>query len=97
MYEDMHNSTHAYLAAYRIELSEALRHEHHLMMADTAYGWCLQVKGGEFWFEVLSGVFMILSHLTIWYFCPERHIDLDEQLPPMFSAQREAESQWKSH
>lgn len=52
-----------------------------LGLYDTASGIDLMVKKLEFWGETLSGLLMIASHLAIWYFCPERLIDLDEQMP----------------
>merc|ERR1712232_1230611 len=30
--------------------------------------------------EVLCGLFLIFSHLVIWYYSEERHYDLDEEL-----------------
>mmetsp|Transcript_7614 Transcript_7614/g.19423 ORF Transcript_7614/g.19423 Transcript_7614/m.19423 type:complete len:390 (-) Transcript_7614:141-1310(-) len=30
--------------------------------------------------EVICGVFLIVSHLVIWYYCEERHYDLPEEL-----------------
>merc|ERR1711953_396098 len=50
-------------------------------LLNTASGVALAMKHIEYWGEVLAGMFMILSHLAIWYFCEERHIDLAEQLP----------------
>jgi len=51
------------------------------LLKQTASGPMMYFKLAEYWFEVLSGLFMLYSHLVIWWYCPERHIDLDEELP----------------
>lgn len=48
---------------------------------DTATGSALFFKKMEFWGEVGAGLFMIVSHWVIWYFCEERWIDLNEKMP----------------
>merc|ERR550532_7336 len=78
------------LKQLEVQAAEAMRLNRKLLY-DTAHGGCYVVKAGEFWFEVLSGVFMILSLLTIWFFCPERRIDFEESLPAM--SKRELRSQ----
>mmetsp|Transcript_13990 Transcript_13990/g.40813 ORF Transcript_13990/g.40813 Transcript_13990/m.40813 type:complete len:359 (-) Transcript_13990:59-1135(-) len=50
-------------------------------LEQTASGLVLFFKLGEYWFEVFSGLFMLASHLAIWWFCPERFTDLEEKLP----------------
>lgn len=50
------------------------------MLLSTASGAFMVIKLCEYWFEVGSGLFMLASHLTIWYYCPERYIDLPEDL-----------------
>lgn len=60
------------------------------MLVDTASGAVRFVKAGEYFAEVLAGLFMIASHLCIWWYCPERHLDLAEELPDpgrIYSAQ----------
>lgn len=52
---------------------------------DTASGWYLKCKYIGFWSEVFSGFCMICGLLTIWCYCPERHLDLFEQLPGDYS------------
>lgn len=56
-----------------------VNHQH--LLKQTASGTFVFLKLGQYWFEVLSGLFMLYSHLVIWWYCPERHIDLDEELP----------------
>jgi len=51
------------------------------LLKTTASGPLMLFKLCEYWFEVLAGLFMLYSHLVIWWYCPERHIDLDEELP----------------
>lgn len=52
------------------------------LLLETASGTYLNLKLCAFWFEVLSGLGMLGSHLTIWYFCQERIEDEDlESLP----------------
>jgi len=65
---------------YYVEDSIAAAHGVKLLK-HTASGIMMYFKLGEYWFEVLSGLFMLYSHLVIWWYCPERHIDLDEELP----------------
>lgn len=48
---------------------------------NTAHGLMLHLKEACYWFEVLSGLFMISGHLAIWYYCPERQLDLARSLP----------------
>eukprot|EP00929_Paragymnodinium_shiwhaense_P118669 TRINITY_DN90581_c0_g1_i1.p1 TRINITY_DN90581_c0_g1~~TRINITY_DN90581_c0_g1_i1.p1 ORF type:complete len:356 (+),score=67.63 TRINITY_DN90581_c0_g1_i1:71-1138(+) len=48
---------------------------------NTASGAMLHLKEATYWFEVLSGLLMICSHLTIWYYCPERQLALAASLP----------------
>merc|ERR1719401_326584 len=52
-----------------------------LGLSNTASGMDLFMKKLEFWGEVFAGLFMIASHWVIWYYCPERQLDLDEQMP----------------
>jgi len=65
---------------YYVEDSIAAAHGTKLLK-QTASGTLMYFKLGEYWFEVLAGLFMLYSHLVIWWYCPERHIDLDEELP----------------
>jgi len=51
------------------------------LIKQTASGTFLFFKLGEYWCEVFAGLTMLYSHLVIWWYCPERHIDLDEELP----------------
>merc|ERR1712129_149095 len=48
---------------------------------DTAHGATLTLKKMEFWSETLSGVFIIASHLLIWWFCEERQFIVDALVP----------------
>eukprot|EP00931_Biecheleriopsis_adriatica_P038284 TRINITY_DN21941_c0_g1_i2.p1 TRINITY_DN21941_c0_g1~~TRINITY_DN21941_c0_g1_i2.p1 ORF type:complete len:404 (+),score=72.00 TRINITY_DN21941_c0_g1_i2:88-1299(+) len=65
-----------------VQISQAM-HDHQLLLLDTAHGWCLQLKFMEYWFEVLAGIFMVASHLAVWWFCPERKLNLPETLPSL--------------
>jgi len=60
---------------------EIAKADHVHLLKQTASGTFMFFKLGQYWFEVLSGLFMLYSHLVIWWYCPERHIDLDEELP----------------
>jgi len=73
------NPSTIYLAT---EASEAMR-LNHKMLYNTASKGCLTVKALEFWFEVFAGFFMICNMLAIWYFCPERQLDLPDKLPDL--------------
>eukprot|EP00928_Gymnodinium_smaydae_P026092 TRINITY_DN2058_c0_g1_i2.p1 TRINITY_DN2058_c0_g1~~TRINITY_DN2058_c0_g1_i2.p1 ORF type:complete len:678 (-),score=68.43 TRINITY_DN2058_c0_g1_i2:33-2018(-) len=88
---DLAANTGTFLHAYAVEMTVAMRASH-VLLVNTAFGTCKLVKAMEFWFEVSAGIFMILSHLTIWYYCLERHIDLENYLPPMTLAEREHDS-----
>lgn len=43
-------------------------------VSNTASGWYFWFKVGAYSGECVAGVFLILSHLTIWYYCEERHV-----------------------
>lgn len=51
------------------------------LLKQTASGTYLIFKLGEYWFEVLSGLFMLASHLVIWYYCPERYLNISDAMP----------------
>lgn len=51
------------------------------LLLHTATGFYRVLKLSEYWFEVFSGLFMLASHLAVWFYCPERFIDLNESLP----------------
>jgi len=51
------------------------------VLVNTASGAILGVKLAEYWTEVFAGIFMILGHLTIWFYAPERKFDLLEDIP----------------
>lgn len=52
-------------------------------LTDTATGVFLLLKIASYAAEVICGINLIMSHLTIWYFCDERHIDLEDELTEM--------------
>lgn len=70
----------------------------HKVLKNTASGSMLFIKQAEYWFEVASGLFMIASHLTIWWYCPERRLDVAEQLPGLWTQGDEEykENTWHS-
>lgn len=41
---------------------------------NTAKDWYLVYKFCAYWSECLAGVCLIYSHITIWYYCEERHL-----------------------
>jgi hypothetical protein len=43
--------------------------------ASGAYFWC---KVGAYMGECVAGMFLIISHFTIWYYCEERRVDYCE-------------------
>lgn len=81
----LHSNQHR---AYQI--SAAIDHGERLLY-DTASGWCLQAKRAELFSEILAGLLLLSSHFAIWWFCPERFIDLHERLPGL--SKREMRSQ----
>jgi len=42
---------------------------------NTAYGWPLFFKMASYLSECVAGVALLLSHITIWYYCEERKAD----------------------
>ena len=36
-------------------------------------------KALKFWGEVVAGLFVLFTHLAIWYFCPERRAESQNQ------------------
>lgn len=64
----------------RIEDEIAAAHGKKLLLS-TATGFDKILKLSEYWFEVFAGLFMLASHLAIWFYCPERFVDLAESLP----------------
>eukprot|EP00443_Scrippsiella_acuminata_P022641 CAMPEP_0115266066 /NCGR_PEP_ID=MMETSP0270-20121206/51273_1 /TAXON_ID=71861 /ORGANISM="Scrippsiella trochoidea, Strain CCMP3099" /LENGTH=438 /DNA_ID=CAMNT_0002682145 /DNA_START=85 /DNA_END=1401 /DNA_ORIENTATION=+ len=51
------------------------------LLYDSASGLYLTFKFLAYWCEVSAGLFMIAGLFTIWYYCPERHLDLFDELP----------------
>jgi len=54
-------------------------------LEDTASGLILALKITSYASEVFCGLFLIASFLTIWFFCHERHADLNEELGSVVS------------
>eukprot|EP00927_Polykrikos_kofoidii_P063329 TRINITY_DN58133_c0_g1_i1.p1 TRINITY_DN58133_c0_g1~~TRINITY_DN58133_c0_g1_i1.p1 ORF type:complete len:344 (-),score=39.91 TRINITY_DN58133_c0_g1_i1:99-1130(-) len=54
---------------------------HATLLANTATGYVLFLKQVNYWCEVFAGLAMLFSHLVILYYCQERKLDLDEDLP----------------
>jgi len=65
----------------QVVINEIAQFNHKKMLVQTASGAFLGAKLGSYWFEVFSGLFMLASHMAIWFYCPERHVDLCERLP----------------
>lgn len=53
----------------------------HGELVNSASGVILHIKIAEYWCEVFAGLFMIAGHLAIWYYSPERSLDLLEAIP----------------
>lgn len=51
------------------------------LLFDTAAGTILFLKYLRYWCEVAAGFSMIFGLITIWYFCPERRLELGNELP----------------
>jgi len=52
-------------------------------LTNTASGFVLCIKVISYLSEVLCGVSLIASHMTIWYYSSERHIDLEDEIVEM--------------
>jgi hypothetical protein len=50
------------------------------MLYDTASGWVLVTKMINFSGETLAGIFMLVSHVTIWYYADERQFDCPDDM-----------------
>jgi len=50
-------------------------------LVNSASGVILVIKILEYWCEVFAGLFMIAGHIAIWYYSPERSLDLLESIP----------------
>merc|ERR1740121_1102154 len=50
------------------------------VLVDTAHTGVQLLKIFSYASEVICGLFLIASHMVIWYFCEERHYDLPEEL-----------------
>lgn len=51
------------------------------LLFDTASGTIMFLKYLRYWCEVAAGFSMIFGLITIWYFCPERRLELGNELP----------------
>mmetsp|Transcript_58452 Transcript_58452/g.187726 ORF Transcript_58452/g.187726 Transcript_58452/m.187726 type:complete len:343 (-) Transcript_58452:99-1127(-) len=51
-----------------------------MRLVDTASGWMLVLKVACYVSEVMCGLLLIASHLVIWGFCSERHVNLRDEL-----------------
>lgn len=49
------------------------------MLLNTANGTVLTITMMAYWGEAWSGIFMICGLIAIWFYCPERKIDLSER------------------
>mmetsp|Transcript_66670 Transcript_66670/g.168936 ORF Transcript_66670/g.168936 Transcript_66670/m.168936 type:complete len:358 (+) Transcript_66670:69-1142(+) len=56
-----------------------------IQLVDTAHWRVKLLKISSYGSEVICGIFLILSHLVIWYHCEERHYDLPEELDSLCS------------
>lgn len=65
-----------------VQISQAIQ-EKQMLLYNTASGRCLMLKKMEYWFEVLAGLFMVASHLAVWWFCPERDLAPQSRLPTL--------------
>jgi len=54
-----------------------------VLLEDTASQWVLVFKIASYLCEVICGLLLIISHIAIWYYCQERHVDLIEGLPEL--------------
>jgi len=52
-----------------------------VQLVDTASGLTLMFKVGSYAGEVIAGLFLIASHLSIWYHCHERKVNLADSIP----------------
>lgn len=60
-------------ASCQVALDVLTRSYGNHVLIDSAHGAALTLKKIAFWSETGAGVFIVVSHLLIWYFCEERH------------------------
>lgn len=72
------NATHHY-GAWVLEVQAYAQRQE--LLLNTATGWFLTLKEANYWMEVFAGLSLLTSHLVIWYFCPERNVELGVELP----------------
>jgi len=63
------------------------------LLLNTASGWYLVLKMATYWLEVCAGLFLLTSHLVIWYFCPERNVELGCELPDIQNQYRNMDTE----
>merc|ERR1740130_487865 len=64
---------------------------------NTAHGGMLLIKMGSYAFECAAGIFLILSHMSIWYFCEERQVLWGESALEMVFDEQAAELAGTGH
>jgi hypothetical protein len=53
-------------------VAEKALEDHRMLLDDTAKGSILNIKIAQLTLQISACIFLILSHLAVWYFCPER-------------------------
>ncbi|CAE8681704.1 unnamed protein product [Polarella glacialis] len=70
--------------------NELARESGTTMLYDTASGRYLALKYVSYWCEVFAGFSMIAGLATIWFYAPERKIQLSDELPGVYSEDEES-------
>lgn len=60
-------------------------------VSNTATGMYFYYKVAAYTGECVAGVFLILSHLTVWWYCEERHVQYGDSVLEMVYNQRTEE------
>merc|ERR1719240_2153420 len=70
-----------------------MRLEQHRVLYNTASGMALALKVGQFVLQVYACIFLSLSMLAVWYFCPERIYEPPPAPPEMIEPPPPVETQ----
>lgn len=68
------NESHFEAAAACLDAMQFNRRE----LFNTARGFVFFIKFFEYWMQILASLFICISLLTIWWYCPERNMAIDE-------------------
>mmetsp|Transcript_87638 Transcript_87638/g.151811 ORF Transcript_87638/g.151811 Transcript_87638/m.151811 type:complete len:641 (+) Transcript_87638:168-2090(+) len=81
------NLSHFEEAAKCLDAMQMNRRE----LFNTAWGWTFFIKFIEYWMQLCASIFICVSLLAIWWYCPERNMAIDEAVSDVDEALVEKE------